>query len=72
MRIYEGSPRQDYEEVFRSIGAFVDQRGMRELLLTEAPDGFIDPGHHRCHRGRLQLVRPEHDRGQGDVHLPRR
>ena len=41
MRIYEGSPRQDFEEVFRSIGAFVDQRGMREILLVEAPDGFI-------------------------------
>ena len=27
MRIYEGSPRQDFEEVFRSIGAFLDQRG---------------------------------------------
>ena len=41
MRIYEGSPRQDFEEVFRSIGAFLDQRGMREVLLAEAPDGFI-------------------------------
>jgi hypothetical protein len=44
MRIYEGSPRQDFEEVFRSIGAFVDQRGMREILLVEAPDGFIVQG----------------------------
>jgi hypothetical protein len=44
MRIYEGSPRQDYEEVFRSIGAFIDQRGMREILLVEAPDGFIIQG----------------------------
>ncbi len=44
MRIYEGSPRQDFEEVFRSIGAFLDQRGMREVLLTEAPDGFIVQG----------------------------
>ena len=44
MRIYEGSPRQDYEEVLRSIGAFIDQRGMREILLTEAPDGFIIQG----------------------------
>ena len=44
MRIYEGSPRQDFEEVFRSIGAFVDQRGMREVLLVEAPDGFIVQG----------------------------
>jgi hypothetical protein len=44
MRIYEGSPRQDYEEVLRSIGAFIDQRGMREILLLEAPDGFIIQG----------------------------
>ena len=44
MRIYEGSPRQDYEEVLRSIGAFLDQRGMREILFTEAPDGFIIQG----------------------------
>jgi hypothetical protein len=44
MRIYEGSPRQDFEEVFRSIGAFIDQRGMKEILLVEAPDGFIVQG----------------------------
>jgi hypothetical protein len=44
MRIYEGSPRQDFEEVFRSIGAFLDQRGMREVLLVEAPDGFVVQG----------------------------
>ncbi len=44
MRIYEGSPRQDFEEVFRSIGAFLDQRAMKEVLLVEAPDGFIVQG----------------------------
>jgi hypothetical protein len=44
MRIYEGSPRQDFEEVLRSIGAFLDQRGMRDILLVEAPDGFILQG----------------------------
>jgi hypothetical protein len=44
MRIYEGSPRQDFEEVFRSVGAFLDQRGMREVLLLEVPDGFIVQG----------------------------
>ena len=44
MRIYEGSPRQDYEEVLRSIGAFIDQRGLAEILLAEAPDGFILQG----------------------------
>lgn len=44
MRIYEGSPRQDYEEVLRSMGAFLDQRGMRDVLLVEASDGFILQG----------------------------
>jgi hypothetical protein len=44
MRIYEGSPRQNFEEVLRSIGAFLDQRGMREILLLETPDGFVVQG----------------------------
>lgn len=44
MRIYEGSPRQDFEEVFRSIGAFLDGRGMRDILLLEVPDGFVVQG----------------------------
>jgi hypothetical protein len=44
MRIYDGAPRQDFEEVFRSMGAFLDQRGMREVLLVEAPDGFMVQG----------------------------
>jgi hypothetical protein len=44
MRIYEGSPRQDFEEVLRSVGAFLDQRGMKDVLLVEAPDGFIVQG----------------------------
>jgi hypothetical protein len=44
MRIYEGSPRQDYEEVLRSIGGFLDQRGMRDVALIETADGFIVQG----------------------------
>ncbi len=44
MRIYEGSPRQDFEEVFRSIGAFLDTRGTRDTLLLEVPDGFVVQG----------------------------
>ncbi|HYO42445.1 MAG TPA: hypothetical protein VES19_04535 [Candidatus Limnocylindrales bacterium] len=44
MRIYEGSPRQDFEEVFRSIGTFLDGHGMRDILLLEVPDGFIVQG----------------------------
>ena len=44
MRIYDGSPRQDFEEVFRSIGAFLDARGMKDILLLEVPDGFVAQG----------------------------
>ncbi len=44
MRVYEGAPRQNYQEVLRSVGALLDQRGMREILLTEGPDGFIVQG----------------------------
>ena len=44
MRIYEGSPRQDFEEVFRSIGAFLDARAMRDILMLEVSDGFVVQG----------------------------
>jgi len=44
MRVYEGAPRQNYQEVLRSIGALLDQRGMREILLTETDDGYIVQG----------------------------
>jgi hypothetical protein len=44
MRIYDGSPRQDFEEVFRSIGAHLDQRALKDILVLEVPDGFIVQG----------------------------
>ena len=44
MRIYDGSPRQDFGEVFRAIGAHLDSLGMREILLLETDDGFLIQG----------------------------
>src|SRR5690349_17234290 len=44
MRIYEGAPRQNYEEVLRSLGAVLDQRGMREITINQTDDGFIVQG----------------------------
>lgn len=44
MRIYEGSPRQDWEEVLRSVGAWLDDRGMRGLVFLEMDNGFIIQG----------------------------
>jgi hypothetical protein len=44
VRIYEGSPRQQWEEVLRSIGAFADREQLKELLLLELDAGFILQG----------------------------
>ena len=44
MRIYEGSPRQDWEEVLRSIGAYADHQQLKELLFVELEPGFILQG----------------------------
>jgi hypothetical protein len=44
MRIYEGSPRQDWEEVLRSVGAYLDGRGMRGVIFLETDAGFIVQG----------------------------
>ena len=45
MRIYEGSPRQDFEEVFRSIGAFIDQRGDARGPARRGARRVHRPGH---------------------------
>lgn len=44
MRIYEGSPRQDWEEVLRSIGRFADGEGLKDLLFFERDGGFLLQG----------------------------
>ena len=44
MRIYESSPRQDWEEVLRSVGAYLDERGLRNLVFLETDTGFIIQG----------------------------
>lgn len=44
MRIYEGTPRQDWEEVLRSVGQFVDTEGLKEILFLEREEGFILQG----------------------------
>jgi len=44
MRIYDGSPRQDWEEVLRSIGAFADGERLKELLFLELEGGFVLQG----------------------------
>jgi hypothetical protein len=61
LRIYDGSPRQDFEEVLRAIGAVLDERGYREILINEVPDGFIVQG--------LKVDRAEGDWADAVGHL---
>ncbi len=51
MRIYEGSPRSDWEEVLRSVGAYADQEQLKELLFLELDQGFILQGLGPPHTG---------------------
>lgn len=44
MRIYEGSPRQDWEEVLRTVGAYADGERLKEVLFLELDAGFILQG----------------------------
>ncbi len=44
MRIYEGSPRQNWQEVLRTVGAFADGERLKELLFLELDAGFILQG----------------------------
>ena len=44
MRIYDGSPRQNWEEALRSVGAFADQEKLKELLFLELDAGFLLQG----------------------------
>jgi hypothetical protein len=44
MRIYDGSPRQGWEDVLRAIGAFADREQLKELLFLELEEGFILQG----------------------------
>jgi hypothetical protein len=44
MRIYEGSPRTDWEEVLRSVGAFADHELLKELIFLELEAGFVLQG----------------------------
>lgn len=52
MRIYDGSPRQDWEEVLRSIGAYADREQLKELLFVELEPGFILQGLAQASGGR--------------------
>jgi hypothetical protein len=41
MKIFAGLSRTDYEELFRAVGALVDERGWSNVSLMEVDDGLV-------------------------------
>ena len=41
MRVYEGTPRERWQEVLRVLGALADRESLRELLLLELDEGLV-------------------------------
>ncbi len=44
MRIYDGTPRQDWEDVLRAVGAYADRERLKEILLLELDGGILLQG----------------------------
>jgi len=44
MRIYDGTPRQGWEDALRAIGAYADDQQLKELLFLELEGGFVLQG----------------------------
>lgn len=44
MRVHEGTPRRDYEEILRSVGARLDAANLRDFVIVELEDGFFVRG----------------------------
>jgi hypothetical protein len=41
MKLFSGLKKSDYQDVFRAVGALLDQQGCRDVRLWEHEDGII-------------------------------
>jgi hypothetical protein len=46
MKLFEGLSRTDYQDVLRAIGAFLDERHLRDIRIWEHENGIIVQGRH--------------------------
>ena len=45
MKLFAGLSRTDYQDVFRAIGAMLDERNLRDIRIWEYGDGIVVQGH---------------------------
>lgn len=43
-KLFQGMTKSDYQDVFRTIGHYIDQQGLTGIRLLEAEDGLILQG----------------------------
>ena len=44
MKLFAGLSRTDYQDLFRAIGAMLDEEGLRDVRLWEHGDGMMIQG----------------------------
>jgi hypothetical protein len=44
MKIFDGLPRTDYQDLLRALGLMLDERGLRDIRIWEHADGMIVQG----------------------------
>lgn len=44
MKLFAGLSSSDYQDLFRAVGAWIDERGLLELRIWEHADGLVLQG----------------------------
>lgn len=44
MKLFAGLSRTDYQDLFRAIGAMLDEEGLRDVRIWEHGDGMVVQG----------------------------
>ena len=47
MKIFDGLPSTDYQDLLRALGLMLDERGLRDIRLWEHSDGLVVQGRKR-------------------------
>ena len=44
MKLFQGLPRSDYQDVMRALGYFIDENGYVDVRIVESEDGLVFQG----------------------------
>ena len=55
MKLFAGLSRTDYQDVFRAIGAMLDERELRDVRIWEHADGLVVQGH-KAREGEFETI----------------